>query len=388
MSGNISAQEVCGLLREAVAIDSVNHNYGENRSGEANLCDWVELFLQKHGIAYESQTIRNRQRNIIARIEGRQSDRTLCFEAHLDTTTARGMSVHPFGAEQIGDGIYGRGTCDCKGALAAMLAALAALKTSGQEPPQTVILAATVDKEVGMTGIQALLASGLKLDAAVVGGPTDLAVAHCFRGCTRWRILVGESPHSYAPAARNAISDTVRFLALMDRRLAPFISGRRHPTLGEAEIRPVRIRASNIEGFLPPHCAVDFECYTVPTCTFDDIAAEVNDLISSLLAEEPMLKLAPQAPLLDIPPAELAENSRLVQVALAACRDVLGSAETTGYTDAGHANRFAAAGIETIVLGPGDMSQIRASDEHVPAEQLDAAARIYLQIMQTPLPQG
>ena len=87
------ATDVCDLLRQAVRTDSVYHRFRENRAGEADLCDWVEFYFQQNGIAYERQGVRDRQRNLIGRIEGADSSRVLCFEAHLDTTTARGMSA-------------------------------------------------------------------------------------------------------------------------------------------------------------------------------------------------------------------------------------------------------------------------------------------------------
>jgi acetylornithine deacetylase/succinyl-diaminopimelate desuccinylase-like protein len=379
----IKTDEVRALLREAVAIDSVNHHFRENRAGEADLCDWVEFFFQKNGIPFQSQSIRGRQRNLVATIAGQNTARTLCFEAHLDTTTARGMSVHPFGAEEIEGAIYGRGTCDCKAALAAMLVAFQSLAASGTPPPQTVVLAATLDKEVGLTGIQRLLSSGVRPSAAVIGAPTNLAVARCCRGCLRWRIAIGESPQSYNPSTRNAIADAVALITQLEKRGEELARKFAHPLLGPVEVRPWRIRASGLEGFLPPHCAVDFDCYTVPGCASDAVLEEVNDLVSHLEAEDPAIKISVEPPFLNEPPVELPETSAVVRSATNACRTVLGSAEAIGLQDSGHLNRFVALGVEAIALGPGDPKQARTADEHVPVEQLAPAAQIYLSLMRS-----
>jgi len=80
---------------------------------------------------------------------------------------------------------------------------------------------------------------------------------------------------------------------------------------------------------------------------------------------------------------ELPESSRLVRAAAKACHAVLGSAQTVGLRESGHANRFAAAGVEAIALGPGDPRLARAPNEHVPVAQLVPAARIYLSLMRT-----
>jgi len=375
--------EVRALLREAVAIDSVNHHFRENRAGEADLCDWVEFFFQRNGIPFQSQSIRGRQRNLVATVAGEDAERTVCFEAHLDTATARGMSVHPFGAEEAEGAIYGRGTCDGKGALAAMLAALQALAASGEPPPQTVVFAATLDKEVGLTGIQRLLASGVRPTAAIVGTPTNLAVACCCRGCLRWRIAVGESPQSYNPATRNAITDAVALITRLEKRIGELAGKAAHPLLGAVEVRPWRIRASGLEGFLPPHCAVDFDGYTVPGCASDAVLEVVNDVVSEVEAEEPTVKILVEPPFVNEPPVEMPEASAVVRAATKARRAVLGSAEAIGLQDNGHLNRFAAAGIEAVALGPGDPRRARTADEHVPVAQLAPAAEMYLSLMRS-----
>jgi len=384
MSDTIRTEEVQSLLSEIIAIDSVNHNFRENRAGEADLCDWVESYLQNQRIAYQSQSVRNRQRNVVARVEGADPSRVVCFEAHLDTTTARGMSVHPFGAELANGSVYGRGACDCKSALAAMLVALKHLREAATPPPRTVVVAATVDREVGMTGIQRLL-TGFRPAAAVVGAPTNLGVARCCNGCVRWRFAVGESPQSYVPNERNAIRDAVRLITALEARLAPAIASRPHPLLGEARLRPSRMRANGLEGFLPAHCAVEYECYCVPGFEASVILDEINDVVSTLVADEPSLKIAVEAPTLNDGPVELPESSALVQAACSAGRAVLGAVDIVGYPDNGHANRFHAVGIPSIAFGPGHPSLARSAGERIPVAQLAPAAEVYLRIMRTAL---
>jgi acetylornithine deacetylase/succinyl-diaminopimelate desuccinylase-like protein len=387
MTGHaITTTEVKSLLSEIIAIDSVNHNFRENRAGEADLCDWVEFMLQKSQIPFERQSVRNRQRNLVARIEGADPTRAICFEAHMDTTTARGMTGHPFGAQEMDGAIHGRGACDGKGALAAMIAALRALRESGAPPPQTVVFAATIDREVGMTGIQRLLLpAAFRPAAAVIGAPTNLGIGRCACGCTRWRFAIGENVQSYAPASRNAITDGVLLVTEIEKRLAAFVASRPHPLLGPPRVRPSRIRASCIEGFLPASCNVDYEAYTVPGCDSGQILDEINDLVSTLVAEDSTLRVSMEAPTLDDGPVETPAAGALARVAAEACRSVLGSADLVGYPDNGHANRFHAAGVPAIVLGPGDPALARACDERVPVEQLAPAAQIYLKLMQTPL---
>ncbi|MCX8036149.1 MAG: M20/M25/M40 family metallo-hydrolase [Candidatus Sumerlaeia bacterium] len=381
---HFSPDRVLPLLREAIAIDSVNRTFRENRAGETSLCDWVEIILQRQGIACRSQPIKDRLRNLVATVAGRDPSRTICFEAHLDTTTARGMAVHPFAAELVEGRVYGRGACDCKGALAAMLAALQTVANDETPPPFTVAFAATVDREIGLTGIQRLLASGFRPTYAVVGAPTNLAVAACARGCLRWRIAVGESPQSYAPARRNAISDAVLLIGDLERRIRRRAAEHPHPLLGEAELRPWRIRASGLEGFLPPHCAVDFDCYTVPDCDADAILDEVNDAVTLLEADEPGIRISVEAPYLNEPPVQVAETAPLVRAALDVCHAAAGPASLVGLRDNGHLNRFVAAGIEAVALGPGDPALARATQECVEVEQLAAAADIYYNLMRNP----
>ena len=127
---------------------------------------------------------------MVATLPGRPGGPTIVFDAHIDTVPASDWSDRAFRPRMDGGRIYGRGACDTKGALAAMLLAMATVAETGT-PPNTIRLIAPADEEYGQTGVQAFLASGPTIDYAVVGEP---------------RFLGGVEPSADNPFVRHAVS--------------------------------------------------------------------------------------------------------------------------------------------------------------------------------------
>ncbi len=157
---------VLAILSDLVRINSINTSY-EGGPGEAAVAEYVKHFFASRGIETEEQIVFPGRNNVIARLPGRNSDRRLVLEAHMDTVSIKGMTIPPF-EPSISDGrMFGRGSCDTKAGLAAMMHALAVVKASGVVPPCEVVLAAVVDEEFSFRGV-VKLCEGLTADAAIV----------------------------------------------------------------------------------------------------------------------------------------------------------------------------------------------------------------------------
>ena len=125
--------------------------------------------------------------------------RTLMLEAHQDTVPVDGMIVPPFGARIEGNKLFGRGACDIKGGMAAMLGCFARLVREKPNGCGNVIMACSVDEENTMLGAREL-ARRVKADFAVVAEPTSLNIVHAHKGVVRWHMVTtGRSCHSSAP---------------------------------------------------------------------------------------------------------------------------------------------------------------------------------------------
>ena len=193
--------ELQSLLADLVAIPSMNpmglHGLGEG-FGEGDMADYVEAFLRKHHIPCERQTVLPGRDNVVARLDGANKN-AIVLEAHMDTVLGENMSIEPF-APTIKDGcLYGRGSCDTKASLAAMLMAVKAAAERGSLS-RSVCLAATVDEEFQFTGVKKFIELGARAEMAVVGEPTQLDVVVAHKGVLRWEIeTTGRSAHSSTP---------------------------------------------------------------------------------------------------------------------------------------------------------------------------------------------
>src|SRR5438477_11037854 len=142
--------ETTRLLRDLVRLPSVNP-MGRPLTGdhlyEHRVSAYLEEFFRGLGVPCERQPVAAGRDNVVARSELPGARRTLLFEAHQDTVPTDGMTVEPFGAEVREGRLYGRGACDIKGGMAAMLAAFARLVRDRPAGACNVVLACTVDEE-------------------------------------------------------------------------------------------------------------------------------------------------------------------------------------------------------------------------------------------------
>src|SRR3989440_3901330 len=169
------------LLRDLVALPSVNP-MGRPPQGpeffEHRVTAYLEDFFRSLGVPYERQTIAPQRDNIVALCESPGARRTVLLEAHQDTVPTDNMTIDPFGATIDNGRLHGRGSCDIKGGMAAMLAAFARVVREKPRGAANVLMACTVDEEHTFLGVQRLVESGLKADQAVVAEPTQLNIVH------------------------------------------------------------------------------------------------------------------------------------------------------------------------------------------------------------------
>src|SRR5262249_13139033 len=157
------------LLADLVRLPSVNpmgRELPHDITCEERVTRYLEQYFRRLGVPIEKQEVAPRRSNLVARLE-RGAPRTVIFEVHQDTVPTDGMTVDPFGARIENGRLYGRGACDVKGGMTAMLQAFTRL---AKEKPQSanVILACSVDEEHTSLGVRELARRKLKADAAIV----------------------------------------------------------------------------------------------------------------------------------------------------------------------------------------------------------------------------
>ncbi len=366
------------LAAELVAIPSVNPLDGPigDERGEAKVAAFISSRLTEAGIQCELSDALPGRPNLIAQIPG-QSDEVVWFDAHADTVGVEGMAFPPFEAVVEGDRLKGRGAADDKGSIAAMMAALMDLSRSGEKPPATIVFTATADEEYAMRGLLSLLEGGMRAKAAIVGEPSALEIIIAHKGFSRFKIsTTGKAVHSSRPEdGANAIYRMGKVLNLLEQYAKGGVGRETHPLLGKASLSVGVIRGGEYVNIVPDRCEIDVDRRLLPGEDARKAIADVRDYLTNALNEDVGLKVSP--PGLVMPGMSITSDTSLVQAITAAVREVTGKAQFAGMQGATHAGQMMAAGIPTVVFGPGAAGQAHTATEELDLNQLEQAAEVY-----------
>ncbi len=371
--------ELVDLHAAMVAIPSVNpagHRPEGPQEGEARMSRFVREWLSERGIQCHFQQVEPGRDNVIARVAGREEP-PIVFEAHMDTVSVEGMTIPPF-EPRIEDGrIYGRGSCDTKASLAAMMMALARV-AAGEPPRRTVLLVAAVDEEYLHGGARRFMQDCGPLAAAVIGEPTELRVVVAHKGALRLRVTArGVSAHSSNPdRGVNAIYRMALVVRALEAHAEALREREEHPLVGGPTLSVGTIAGGTAVNIVPDLCECMVDRRLIPGETpdgaFDEIAAAITDL----LGEEGDIVAT-----LKDRPVETEISEPIVELARAAVREVGGDDEPQGVAYCTDGCDFAGADVPLVVLGPGDIAQAHTADEWVAVAQVERAADIYERMM-------
>jgi acetylornithine deacetylase/succinyl-diaminopimelate desuccinylase family protein len=367
------------LLCELIALPSVNPAFaGANdpRAGEKNVADFLAAVSAKAGLPVEFQQASANRSNFITRLEpsGKIAKRIL-LAPHLDTVPANEKQFSP--AKKNGR-IHGRGACDTKGSVAAMLSALISLANHPQRPKQTeIIFAGLVDEEDAQRGSRALAESGLKADLAVVGEPTELKIVTAHKG-DLWLQLEtrGKSAHGANPQlGKNAIHEMARVVELLETDYAKRLWTKKHSLLGHATISVGTISGGTQANVVPDACVITADRRTLPGETEQSVRRELQ----KLLREKKLAAKIGNSRTASCSPLETDFRLPLIQqfFRVASQKKALG---VHYFCDAAVLSQ---AGIPSIVFGPGNIAQAHTADEWISIEQLEKAASMLLKFFLT-----
>jgi acetylornithine deacetylase len=299
----------------------------------------------------------------------------------MDTVSPSSGQVDPFRPRLEGDRLSGRGACDTKGSIAAMLLALGSVLDARR--PASVTLAFVMGEELEHEGSRHLVESGFRADAAVVGEPTALDVVAAHKGVVRFRMLThGRAAHSADPGAGvNAIGMMAAVVTGLQERLVPRLSARSHPLLGQPTLNVGRIEGGLQVNVVPDRCVIDVDRRTLPGESWPAVRQELEDLIAALAARHPQLRVQIDEPYQDTPGMETAPEAPIVRLAQEAVRRIDGRHAVRGVAFCTDGAVLAAAGTPCVVLGPGSIEQAHSSSEYVDIQQVVKAAAIYREII-------
>ncbi len=381
--------DVVQIAQQLVRIPSVNP-MGRELVGNFYLEGRVTEFLQnlfgQLDVCWERHEALPERENIIARLRRRgNSSGTIMLEAHQDTVPVEGMTIDPFCAE-IRDGrLYGRGSCDIKGGMAAMLSAFSKLAIDASPDGPDVVMACTVNEENGFDGAQQLRQlweSGnsevlpAAPDVIVVAEPTSLNVVTAHKGAVRWRCSTcGQATHSSTPElGDNAIYkmgpvlQQLESYATLCREQSDV-----HPLVGKATLSVGIIEGGLSVNTVPDRCTVEIDRRLLPDEQADKAMADVVDYLQRQL---PDLALQHDRPFLSAPGLSDRHNGQLAESLSKVIRQFGHPGEIIGVPYGTDASTLASPGVPAVVFGPGDIAQAHTVDEWIDPDQLRSAAEI------------
>ena len=372
-----TATEATELLSRLVAIPSVTPGI-ENGAGEAAMADAVESLAGECGAEVERQEVLPGRFNVICSLPADTDAPHLILEAHMDTVALGPMSAghRPY---VDGDGrLHGRGACDTKGSLAAMLLAFR-WTAARDERPARLTLVASVDEETGSAGAKAFAATRPAADGAVVGEPTSLDIVRVHRGGAFWRLVTrGTAAHSSTPERGvNAIYAMVDFLSLLREEYERRLARRAHPMAGPSTFSVGTIRAGSSFNMIPDRCEVVLDRRHTPGETGHEVDAELREILDLARDRFPELQIDIGDPVIFADVLDVPASAPIVRALRAACDEVTGRARVAGAPYGSDAAILTAGGIPSVLCGPGDIAYAHSADEWVPVGAVVQAAQIY-----------
>ena len=336
--------ELVELASRLIAIDSVNTALIAGGAGERECVRALAAWCDAHGL--EVLIVGDDARpSLIARTPNR-TGRSLLLNGHLDTVGVAGMRG-PFEPRLEGGRLYGRGSYDMKGAIAALCVAAA-------HTDANVIVTAVADEELASVGTEEILRH-VEADAAIVAEPTDLQVAIAHRGFAGFELETkGVAAHGSRPdLGEDAIVKMGPILVALEELDARLQEGARHPLAGTGAVHASTIEGGQEMSSYPTRCVLMGERRTIPGETVHDVERELR----ALAGDAEVRILAHRDPF------EADPQHEFVQLVQRVARTELVGAPF--WTDAA---LIADAGIPTVLLGPA------GEGAHAEVEWVDVAS--------------
>lgn len=378
------------LLAELIALPSVNPAFAPSDGasarqarlphsfyGEKNVADFVAAVAARAGLEVELQNVLPERRNLIARLLPKgKVKQTILLAPHLDTVGAEDSQFVP---RRKNGRLHGRGACDTKGSIAAMLTALCELTDDKSRPLETeIVFAGLIDEEQAQAGSRALVKSRFKADLAIVGEFTNLRVVTAHKG-SLWLELEagGVAAHGATPQfGKNAIHEMARIVDWLQTDYAADLKRRRrHPLLGLPTVNVGMICGGVQPNIVPDQCTVTIDRRTLPGETEAGVKREIQKFLrskrfSATIADK---KLAPALP--------METNHRLPLVRQ--FMKCAGQTRPLGVHFFCDAAILSAGGIPSVVFGPGDAAQAHTADEWISLAELERGKDLLLKFLKS-----
>src|SRR5262245_29409280 len=377
------AESACvRYTRDYVAIPSVNPMRRTDMDpaivGEQRYA--VHLHAQLRALGLDAELVGDPERpSVVAEARAADAAETIRIASHLDTVPVDGMEIDPFDPRVEGGRIWGRGACDTKSGMAALIAALEPLLARGKLR-RNLILVGESDEELGSTGVRDVLAhlDGHRPDWVIATEPTELRCVTRHKGIVHARLRAeGVAAHSSTPErGKSAIIALARAVLALEE-LGAELGSRVDPHLGAATLSVGRIGGGSATNIVPDEAWLLLDRRCLPGEDDTSVRAELEGALAKadlpdVSVEWCTLEKASLATPEDDP------SVRALQAALAREELATDVASVAFGTDAGE---FSARGWPGVVFGPGSIAQAHTKDEWVEIAQVETATRIFERLL-------
>jgi len=342
---------VISLLRDLVAIDSVNPSLVSGAAGEAQIADAIAAHMRAIGLDVQREEAAPGRPNVIGVLEGSERGRTIMFCGHTDTVGVTGMDA-PFDPIVRDGRLYGRGAQDMKSGVAAMIDAARVARQGGFRKGR-IVIAAVADEEYASIGADALVRKW-KADAAIVTEPTDLKIGIGHKGFA-WATIEtrGRAAHGSRPQdGRDAIMRMGRVLTRLEQLDRELQSRPAHPLLGTGSLHASVISGGHELSSYPDRCRLQLERRTIPGEGVGTFAGEMEAVLAALFEEDPELEASMKL-MFSRPPYEVPATHELPRALQSAAQSSGAETSAVGMSFWTDAAILGGAGIPSVLFGPG-----------------------------------
>ena len=371
--------DAVALARALIQIDSRNPTLASDSPGEGDCARALASILDDWGFTVQLIDGAPGRPNVVARI-GPADAPALMLNGHLDVVGVEGMVHEPFAAEVRGNRIYGRGSADMKGGVAAMCAAAA--KGASADSARQILVTAVVDEEYESLGMRAMLAAGVVADAAIITEPTRLAICPAHRGFVWIDVAFrGRAAHgSRYDLGVDAITHAGLLLTELESLERTREKGPQHPLLGRGSLHASKIQGGVGMSTYPETCNLSIERRTLPGESVEKALEEITDACVTLRSRQPHFNARVTLSTAQLPSDVPLESPIVNRLRGALEREKLPVRieGLSAWTDAALLNK---AGIPTICFGPGDIALAHAAEEFVPIEEIETATRVLARVV-------
>jgi acetylornithine deacetylase len=376
MNYSIDREYLVKTLQEMVQINSVNPGLSPGGAGEQEMAETMGEQMRALGMEVSVYELAPKYWNAVGVLKGSGAGRSLMLTGHMDTVGVGDMQ-EPFSGAVRGDRLYGRGSCDMKCGLAAILGAVKALRDAGLQPAGDLYVAGAADEEYLSCGSEQL-AKAYHVDGVVVAEPSGFTIVRAHKGFIWFEVKTfGAAVHgSNYEDGVDAITRMGRFLVELEKLATSQQSSQPYPLLG-----PPSLHASLIEGGIelstyPPSCTLKIEWRTVPGQTEEQLYGLLQAIIDRLKAQDASYQ-AEVKTMFVRHPFQVSEDAPIVRSVYNQVQKVLGKApEFIGGAGWADTSLFERAGMDALMFG-SDGDGAHANEEWADLDALEITAQVF-----------